>query len=79
MKKSTPHSMPAGAMPVRPVPTISARDPNFYEDGSGEAAREEPLVPLDEDIERGLPAPMATTGGMPFALDEKLSSGGGRR
>lgn len=79
MKKYTPHQIPPGAMPVRPVPTISSRDPNFYEEGSGEAAREEPIEPMDIDLERGLPAPRATTGGMPFELDEKLSAGGGRR
>lgn len=69
MKKHTPFPIPAGAIPVRPVPTLSARDPNFYEEGSGEAARGEPIEPMDIDLERGLPAPQATTGGMPYKLD----------
>jgi hypothetical protein len=68
VKKHTPFPIPAGTQPVRQVPTISARDPNFYEDGSGEAAREEPIEPMEMDLERGIPAPRATNG-MPFKLD----------
>lgn len=60
MKKSTPFAQPPGTIPVRPVPTISARDPNFYEDGSGEAAREEPLEPMEMDLERDIPAPRSS-------------------
>lgn len=72
MKKVEPFPMPAGAMPVRLVPTQSARDPNFYEEGSGEAPRGEPMEPMNIDLERDLPAPRATTAGMPYKL-------GGRR
>ena len=73
MKKSTPFMPPANLQPVIPVPRLSARDPNFYEDQSGEASREEPIEPMDQPLERGLPAPRATTSGMPYKLD------GGRR
>lgn len=76
MKKYTPFTPPPGLTPVRPVPVISGRDPNFYEDGSGEAAREEPIEPMDLALDRDMPAPKATTGGMPFEIDEKLSRGG---
>lgn len=72
MKKYEPFATPAGAMPVRPVGTVSRRDPNFYEDASGEAYRGEPVEPMELDLERDMPAPRATEK-MPYKLD------GGRR
>ncbi len=76
MKKYTPFPIPAGTQPVRIVHPISHRDPNFYEAESGDSAREEPLEPMEIDTLRDMPGSKATTGGMPFAIDEKLSRGG---
>lgn len=73
MRKPTPFKIPDGAIPVRPVPTISNADPNFYDqERYAHSEQNVPIEPMELDQDRGMPAPRALEhGGSPFKLDPK--------